>query len=591
MIRFEWLEGALTRLTYDDLLILLDEVELAFLFKHALLQDTVYATLLRNETRRLHLVVALTLEHEYSSRLDEYAAEISLHFAEAEEDAKTLEFSTRAADAAMRVFANAEALEHYTRAINIANTGIASNAELVYLYRQRGRILEVTGKFFEALASYRELHNLAEERNDRALELEYLMLCAPLHSAPMDTFDPVIAKQLLLDALGTARELGDEVAEARILWNLTLLSVHTLKPEDGVMYGELSLELAQKLGLEKQSALSLHELFIPYRSVGKIERARHVLLESRERFRALDDRAMMADSLGMSAQFAFLEGKPELSLEYANEGLAISKAIENEFGIYFNESFLAQNYIERGEFSRVLDAIADHIRRVRGGTVPPNMLLMTAMLAWFFAGVGAIKQSDEMARLANSYPIEGVPPVFRAALLALLARTSILKNDLANADEYISRGMTYWHHRELIQPAGIYMPYAQAELALAYRDGRRALQHLDIQADVARTNEYSLLLIENRYLAGIAYMCLGDISNAESALLEARERGQAIMSRRVLWSILGALGELEHGRGNLTLADSYHAEANEFLAFIIENMPPELRDGFVRLPAVQRVIA
>ena len=47
--------------------------ELAYLFKHTLVQETAYASLLRQERRRLHRAVAETLERAYPERLDEFA--------------------------------------------------------------------------------------------------------------------------------------------------------------------------------------------------------------------------------------------------------------------------------------------------------------------------------------------------------------------------------------------------------------------------------------------------------------------------------------------------------------------------------------
>src|SRR5262245_391696 len=44
-----------------------------YIFKHALVQETVHATLLKNENRRLHRLVAFALHDVNSDRLDEYA--------------------------------------------------------------------------------------------------------------------------------------------------------------------------------------------------------------------------------------------------------------------------------------------------------------------------------------------------------------------------------------------------------------------------------------------------------------------------------------------------------------------------------------
>ena len=117
-------------------------------------------------------------------------------------------------------------------------------------------------------------------------------------------------------------KLGDEAAEARVLWNLSLLSVHKMHPAEGVEYGELSLALAEKLGLNEQKAYTLHDLALPYRAVGQIERTREVQTQTRALFRELDNKSMPADNLGMSGQYAMAEGDLAAGIALCLEGIA-----------------------------------------------------------------------------------------------------------------------------------------------------------------------------------------------------------------------------------------------------------------------------
>lgn len=92
--------------------------EHAFLFKHALVQDTAYASLLKQERKSLHHMVAEALERVYADRLDEFAALLTRHFAAVGDDAKVVEYALRAGDAAMRLYAPAEARMHYSLALD-----------------------------------------------------------------------------------------------------------------------------------------------------------------------------------------------------------------------------------------------------------------------------------------------------------------------------------------------------------------------------------------------------------------------------------------------------------------------------------------
>src|SRR5687767_4198905 len=86
--------------------------ELEYLFRHALVQDAAYDSLLKQDRRKLHRAVALTLEAAYPDRLDELAAQLAQHFKEAGEDARALHYGTSAGDHAFQQYALREALHH-----------------------------------------------------------------------------------------------------------------------------------------------------------------------------------------------------------------------------------------------------------------------------------------------------------------------------------------------------------------------------------------------------------------------------------------------------------------------------------------------
>src|SRR5260370_22946548 len=73
------LDISLEEIEQQDLARRLQEEELAYLFKHALVQEAAYATLMKQERKRLHLVVAQEIESTYPDRLDENAPRPAHH--------------------------------------------------------------------------------------------------------------------------------------------------------------------------------------------------------------------------------------------------------------------------------------------------------------------------------------------------------------------------------------------------------------------------------------------------------------------------------------------------------------------------------
>ena len=90
--------------------------ELEYLFRHALLQDTAYESLLKQERRSLHQVVGMALEELYPDRLGEMAAVLARHFEQAGDTDKAVDYLAAAAKFAIDRNAITEAYELYSRA-------------------------------------------------------------------------------------------------------------------------------------------------------------------------------------------------------------------------------------------------------------------------------------------------------------------------------------------------------------------------------------------------------------------------------------------------------------------------------------------
>src|SRR3990172_1466087 len=91
------------------------EPDLEYLFRHALVQEAAYETLLKAERKRLHGAVGEALERAYPDRLAsrEFAPILAVHFAEAGDEARALHYFTLAGGGAFCLSAKAAASLHY----------------------------------------------------------------------------------------------------------------------------------------------------------------------------------------------------------------------------------------------------------------------------------------------------------------------------------------------------------------------------------------------------------------------------------------------------------------------------------------------
>jgi len=90
--------------------------ELAYLFRHELVKDTAYESLLKQERRELHRLVGDALENLYPERRGDLAAELARHFEQAGDSDRAFVYLLDAAKFAFERNAVVEAFELYSRA-------------------------------------------------------------------------------------------------------------------------------------------------------------------------------------------------------------------------------------------------------------------------------------------------------------------------------------------------------------------------------------------------------------------------------------------------------------------------------------------
>lgn len=160
-------ESRLIQLESAQLVRRVPEEEGTFIFKHALTQEAAYESLLLKTRSKIHRLVAQSCEKVYADRLGEFAALLAQHYDLAGDNAQAMQYSIRAADAAMRLFAHVEAVAHYSRALKLAAAIHAEasppvpefDGQLAHIYLNRGRALELAGQYVEALANYDEMES------------------------------------------------------------------------------------------------------------------------------------------------------------------------------------------------------------------------------------------------------------------------------------------------------------------------------------------------------------------------------------------------------------------------------------------------
>jgi tetratricopeptide (TPR) repeat protein len=559
-----------------------------YAFGHDKIREVVYAGLSRARRSHLHAQVAAGLEALHGERTEELAGRLVRHYAEAGQDDKALHYAILAGDQAAEQYAHTEALTHYNRALEIAERVEATPEQLVHLYTKRGRVLELDAQYGEALANYQEMEATARERGDRSAELTAVMAQVTVH-ATLALSDEARAEELAERAMALARDLDDRAAEAKLLWNLSLLYRSTNRLPEAVECGERSLALSRELGLREQAAFALHDLGAAYTALGRLAKAAAAGRAAGELWRELDNRPMLGDSVaGLSGLFAFA-GDFERALAAAEQAFEIGASIDNVWiKVVSKGAGISLVYWEMGRPDKAL-AVAEECFRLTKEAEIDAFAFQRAFRGFLYGRLGAVERGLAILRRelkVAETQLRVALPVVRC----MLARLHLQNDNLTAAEAVLNQskenGDDAWEAF-----FAIWLGLAEGELALRQGNVERALALTSDFLAELRERGVGAYIPHFLIIRGRALLAAGRIAAAGQALEKAQAAAEEMGSRHRLWQILAALAELETRRGNEGQAEGLQREARDILTEIAGHIPtPELRDSFLTRPDVRALL-
>jgi tetratricopeptide (TPR) repeat protein len=208
------------------------DLGMEYSFKSSLVRDAAYESLLSAQRAIYHLNVAIFFEEnvEFDSR-KQYEALIAYHYRRAGNPNKELFYTLRAAELASEVYANTEALGHYTRALDLLDEMQATETDENQRYAiltQRFEVLEgrlglqyLLGNVEEGNADARALLPLAQEMSDDRAWLIDALLNQPPVSYTNNRDQIQEGLRMAHEALGLSQQLNDRIREMKSLIAIT----------------------------------------------------------------------------------------------------------------------------------------------------------------------------------------------------------------------------------------------------------------------------------------------------------------------------------------------------------------------------------
>src|SRR5262249_7865627 len=147
-------------------------------FAHALFQNVLYEDLVSKRRMLLHRQAGEQLVDRYGVKAPRIATQLAMHFERGRDFERAVEYLIQAGDNAAGLYANPEAEEHYSRALNLVEKLPTAEQTRRYLtlYQKRGTVNMALSQFEKAIDDFKNMLDPARAVNSSTLE------CAALSS-------------------------------------------------------------------------------------------------------------------------------------------------------------------------------------------------------------------------------------------------------------------------------------------------------------------------------------------------------------------------------------------------------------------------
>lgn len=299
-----------------------------FAFKHAIMRDYVYETVLAKMKRVYHAGTARWLERSLKDRQAEHLPVIADHFEAAGEPAKAAAYLTRSGEELVKVSAFKEAASTFERALALLPPGQADVRAV--LLTDLGDSRRVMGQHEEARRCLLEALRLSHREEGSLTEVAALNALARTEIIEGAYAE---AKAHLGEALKLASQRGYREGVAKVLLNLADVSFRLGDSETAISSGQESLKISSELG-DVQGVAGAHRVLgFATMMRGDLERAAGHHAEGLEIFKTAGDRWGVCTCLINLGEVHRKMGRVEEAVEFWEKSLPIAREIGAQLSV------------------------------------------------------------------------------------------------------------------------------------------------------------------------------------------------------------------------------------------------------------------
>lgn len=423
------------------------ESEAVFMFKHVLVQETGYQSLLNRERRELHRLVAAAFEQVYADHLDEHVPALALHYWAGEDWANAAYYARRAGERALRVYALREAKGYFERARqSLERVPDAAGEDLcdaILGWTEAAFGFEPFPKLLEQL---RRAESLARQHGDKR---HLALILHEIGKVYIASGHARTALTPLVECFALVTELGEEQLALFPTYYMGHATIDTA-PREAIEWFARAVALGKKYGDVDIQAYAWSAKAMVQASLGDDEGVRQSLLETLQLVPRIH--SPMCDSdvhLFASMAYLGLDDVPN-AVEYAKRGVEKANSADNMECACYGYACLGFGEMRAEKTQEAISAFEEAIRRSKISGAEQSELLGEAGLgmARFFAGdPESVPQLEKALAHAQRAGEQGIS----AMLCQTLGEAYLRLGDIERALASLNAAVGYYR-RHMLRP-------------------------------------------------------------------------------------------------------------------------------------------
>ena len=511
--------------------------EISYIFKHAILRDTVYRMQLRRRLRRLHKTAAEAMEVLFVEDTTRYT-DIAYHYENSGDRNKAGEYLRKAADLARDEYRNSEALDLYGRLLESSD----SAADKIVIEMEIADILVLLGEWDEA--EHRIMRNL-EKANEHDFEPEKALCCKTAatlfyrQGKNAEASEYVTKARIIMnnlndtkgigiilnvlgnintvlgnyeDALGnfeasneSARLAGDYITIALNISNIGNVYLYQYRLDEAEKYYIEAIRECRKIGEKRAMANTINNLAIVHYYRGELKKSQDLLDQYIDLSKELGDKEGLAYILGNVGVLRQEMGDYEAALSFYNRQLQLSEELGDASNLAISKRQIGQIQRIRGDFENAEKNIKESINISEHTGESRNYAMSIRDLGEVYLDSGKYDKAREMFGkaivISDGGTEKDVAASSRMHLSAILAKSAHSRQVCRYIEEAVAI------KREIEEPALLSACLVKAaeiylNMGLVKDAGDSIREAVEIaEDDKSADSNFTLRLIENLVIA------------------------------------------------------------------------------------------